>query len=178
MRLSTSAVRLTLIAATLAGCSGGGTPAGEAKDAPTETAAALPTDRAPPTPAPTASSTSAAFTGTLPGPADKDPQAIVAYWKGAVEAGDYAAADKAWRTGVVPAMTPKGSGPASVTFGTGDTEGGAGSLYFTAPVTVTVNGPDGEPISTSGTFTARRVNDVDGATAEQLSWRIVAIEWK
>lgn len=178
MRLSTAAAPIALIAATLSACSGGGVPAEEASDTPTEAATPLPTDRAPPGPAPTASATPPAFTGTLPGPTDKDPQSIVAYWKGAIEAGDYAAADKAWRTGITPDVTPKGTSPAVVTFGPGNTEGGAGSLYFTAPVTVTVNGPDGEPIPTTGTFTARRVNDVDGASSEQLSWRIVSIDWK
>ncbi len=170
-------------AATLAGCSGGAAPAGEASEAPTDsateasasTASALPADMPPTITAPTASASPAAL--TLPGPTDKDPRRIVAYWQTAVEAGDYAAADKAWRTGIAPAMIPGGTGPAVVSFGTGDTEGGAGSLYFTAPVTVTVNGPDGEPKTTSGTFSARRVNDVDGATPEQLSWRIIAIDW-
>ena len=56
-----------------------------------------------------------------------------------------------------------------VTLGTGDEEGGAGSIYYTAPVTVR----DGARTIT-GDVTLRRVNDVEGATAEQLRWHLDA----
>lgn len=54
-----------------------------------------------------------------------------------------------------------------VTVGKGQQEGGAGSLYYTAPVTIV----DGQR-TVRGEVTMRRVNDVDGATPEQLRWHI------
>ena len=56
-----------------------------------------------------------------------------------------------------------------VTVGTGDQEGAAGSLYYTAPVTIT---DDARRIT--GELTLRRVNDVDGPTAEQMRWHLDA----
>ncbi len=41
------------------------------------------------------------------------------------------------------------------------------------PLAVTFAGPDGKAVRRAGTVTLRRVNDVPGATEEQLSWRIV-----
>ena len=49
----------------------------------------------------------------------------------------------------------------------GTTEGGAGSLYYTAPV-VLIDGAR----HTRGEIVLRRVNDIDGASAEQLRWHI------
>lgn len=147
-------------------------PAATENAAPAATAGTETVPMAPPAPA------SPTTFAPLPGPADKDPQALLAYWQAAVEADDQSAAARAWRSGIAPATTPSGNGPARVTFGDRQTEGAAGSSYFTVPVTITVDGPGGEPIATEGTLTARRVNDVDGASAEQLSWRIVAIDWR
>lgn len=56
-----------------------------------------------------------------------------------------------------------------VTIGVGDQEGAAGSIYYTAPVTI-VDGPR----RMAGIVTLRRVNDVPGATAEQLRWHLDA----
>ena len=52
----------------------------------------------------------------------------------------------------------------------GDTEGGAGSLYYTAPIVLI----DGKR-QTRGEIVLRRVNDVDGASAEQLRWHIESL---
>lgn len=52
----------------------------------------------------------------------------------------------------------------------GDTEGGAGSLYYTAPIVLI----DGKR-HTRGEIVLRRVNDVDGASAEQLRWHIESL---
>jgi len=52
-----------------------------------------------------------------------------------------------------------------VTVGAGEQEGAAGSLYYQAPVRIVDGGK-----TISGTVTIRRVNDVNGATAEQLRW--------
>lgn len=54
-----------------------------------------------------------------------------------------------------------------VTIGPGQQEGAAGSLYYTAPVTII----DGKR-TIRGNVVMRRVNDVDGATPEQLRWHI------
>ena len=53
--------------------------------------------------------------------------------------------------------------------GKGDVEGAAGSLYYEAPLVVEF--ADGRP-SKRGTIVLRRVNDVPGASEEQLNWRI------
>lgn len=52
-----------------------------------------------------------------------------------------------------------------VSVGEGAQEAAAGSLYYTAPVTIS----DGSR-TISGEMTIRRVNDVPGASAEQLRW--------
>lgn len=49
----------------------------------------------------------------------------------------------------------------------GQAEGAAGSLFYTAPVTL-IDGAQ----RTSGEVVLRRVNDVDGATPEQLRWHL------
>ena len=54
----------------------------------------------------------------------------------------------------------------------GRTEGAAGSLYVEVPVTVTGTLAGGGEFRQTGSFTLRRVNDVPGATPEQLQWRI------
>jgi hypothetical protein len=58
----------------------------------------------------------------------------------------------------------------------GRMEGAAGSLYISVPVRIRATRKGGEDLSLSGDATLRRVNDVPGATPEQLSWRIVRIE--
>ena len=59
-----------------------------------------------------------------------------------------------------------------VGFGEGRVEGGAGSLYYEVPVEFTGVRADGTPVKRSGTIVVRRVNDVPGATPEQLHWHI------
>lgn len=54
----------------------------------------------------------------------------------------------------------------------GTMDGGAGSLYYTAPITITGTGPDGAEATLAGEVILRRVNDVDGATPDQLQWHI------
>lgn len=52
----------------------------------------------------------------------------------------------------------------------GTIEGAAGSLYYSAPVTITGESKDGHPLRIEGKAVLRRVNDVDGATPKQLRW--------
>ncbi len=57
-------------------------------------------------------------------------------------------------------------------FGAGDSEGAAGSIYIEFPVTVTGILARGGGFHLSGPMTVKRVNDVDGSTAEQRRWHI------
>lgn len=58
----------------------------------------------------------------------------------------------------------------AVVIPTGTTDGAAGSLYYTAPVTVTGYDKEGRPVRIEGEAVLRRVNDVVGATSAQLRW--------
>ena len=62
---------------------------------------------------------------------------------------------------------------------TGTTDGGAGSIYYTAPVTITATDKDGRPVRFEGEAVLRRVNDVDGATPAQLRWHFgtLTLDW-
>jgi hypothetical protein len=60
----------------------------------------------------------------------------------------------------------------------GRMEGAAGSSYIDIPVRVTGRLKSGERFKQTGTMTLRRVNDVPGATAEQLQWRIYKADLK
>ncbi len=61
----------------------------------------------------------------------------------------------------------------------GTMEGAAGSLYYTAPVVVTGHDRDGRPVRIEGEAVLRRVNDVDGASAEQRRWHFerLTLDW-
>lgn len=54
----------------------------------------------------------------------------------------------------------------------GQVQGGAGSLYYEAPVTITGVTRESRPYTLSGTVIARRVTGVPGATPDQLRWHI------
>jgi hypothetical protein len=53
-------------------------------------------------------------------------------------------------------------------------EGAAGSLYAEVPVTVDAALADGRRQRFTGTYVVRRVNDVDGSTAEQRRWHLAS----
>lgn len=57
----------------------------------------------------------------------------------------------------------------------GEIEGGAGSLYVEVPVKVYGVTTKGEKFETPQVVTLRRVNNVDGSTAEQRRWHIASI---
>ncbi|MEH6791707.1 hypothetical protein [Parasphingorhabdus sp.] len=61
----------------------------------------------------------------------------------------------------------------------GTVEGAAGSLYYTAPVTITGTDGNGRPLRIEGKAVLRRVNDVEGATAAQLRWHFetLTLDW-
>lgn len=60
----------------------------------------------------------------------------------------------------------------------GDAEGAAGSSFVDVPVQIYGRMKDGKPFNLLGTVSLRRVNDVDGSTAEQRKWHIIKIDVK
>ncbi|MET1755384.1 hypothetical protein ABVV53_07920 [Novosphingobium sp. RD2P27] len=60
----------------------------------------------------------------------------------------------------------------------GTIEGAAGSLYYSAPVTITGTTSSGDPFRLAGEVILRHVNDVEGATPEQLRWHIDSADLK
>jgi hypothetical protein len=104
----------------------------------------------------------------------KDPDRLLRFYAAALHARDWSAASRAWGAGSgVTAATLKAAYDRperpTLEIGRAETEGAAGSLYYEAPVVLRF-GADAPP--ERGTLTLRRVNDVDGATPEQLRWHI------
>jgi hypothetical protein len=104
----------------------------------------------------------------------RDPERLLRYYVSAIRVGDWASGAKAWSLDAQ--MTPAkleaefgGKAGPKLAVGKGDMEGAAGSLYYEAPLVVDFG--DGRP-SKRGTIVLRRVNDVPGASDEQLNWRI------
>lgn len=60
--------------------------------------------------------------------------------------------------------------------GPGQIEGAAGSLYVEVPVVIYGRKATGEELHLHGKAQLRRVNDVDGSTAEQRRWHIAGID--
>ncbi|MEL7690729.1 hypothetical protein [Citromicrobium bathyomarinum] len=63
-------------------------------------------------------------------------------------------------------------GKITVSVPKGTMEGAAGTSYYTAPATIT--GSNGQKLT--GDIVLNRVNDVPGATPEQLRWRVYAFD--
>lgn len=104
----------------------------------------------------------------------RDPERLLRYYANALRAGDWVDAARAWSLDAQ--MNPEklkaefgGQASPKIAVGKGDMEGAAGSLYYEAPVVIDFS--DGRP-SRRGTIVLRRVNDVPGASEEQLNWRI------
>ncbi|MGH7726293.1 MAG: hypothetical protein ACREOU_12775 [Candidatus Eiseniibacteriota bacterium] len=126
-----------------------------------------------------------ALAGCQPGPRERNsrsaPADIVIRYYEAIEDGRYRDAYDLWgRSGA-------GSGKTFEAFADGfretantsveivgpvQTEGAAGSIYAEVPVVVRATTIRGETQRFTGSYTLRRVNDVPGATAEQLRWHI------
>lgn len=133
-----------------------------------------PVDLPPPPPQPE-------FTMILPGPDQKNPQSLLSFWKGAVEAGDTDAARRAWRKEVRTGGTaPRWANMdhIRVTLQDGQMEGAAGSLYYTVPIALVGNSIDETEVELKGEMTLRRANDVPGASPDELSWRIESVNWE
>ena len=168
----------------LAGCETA--PAPVEPPAPVKTpAAATPTAMIVPAPLPSASIAPIAdperkVAGKLPGPTDRDPAHALAYWRAAMEGRDWAAARSVFGDfGAQSGQSARAFAAAwdkyrivDVTVGAGEQDGAAGSSYYEVPVTITGLTRADKPYHLAGRLTLRRVNDVDGATPEQLRWHI------
>jgi hypothetical protein len=122
--------------------------------------------------------------GIAPAAGPGDPRDVLRSYYAAVNARDFAAAHAAWAEG------SEGGGQSTTQFAAGfaDTasieltvgeprpaEGAAGSVYVEVPVTVTTRRGDGSTQRQAGRYTLRR-SQVDGASAAQRAWRIVAMD--
>jgi len=142
---------------------------------PTPTASATPSE----TPTPEASAS--ASIAPSPPPLDfgalnerKSPERVLRFYADALHARDWRAAARAWGNGAgVNAATLKAAydrpDAPSLEIGKGEGDAGAGSLFYEAPVVLRFG--NGAPPE-RGTLSLRRVNDVDGATRDQLRWHI------
>jgi hypothetical protein len=104
----------------------------------------------------------------------RNPDRLLRFYAEALHARDWSAASRAWGVASgVTAGTLKAAYDrperATLEVGKGTVEGAAGSLFYEAPVVLRF-GPGAPP--ERGTLTLRRVNDVPGATPEQLRWHI------
>ena len=95
---------------------------------------------------------------------------IVETYFGLLEAGKADEAARLRREGAVEDLSRYASYHAQVG-APGRVEGAAGSLFVDVPVVVYGRLANGEAFHRKGEVTLRRVNDVPGATAEQLQWR-------
>ncbi|MBW8753647.1 MAG: hypothetical protein JF595_05775 [Sphingomonadales bacterium] len=152
----------------------------KAPEQPSAPATAAPAEPAEPAPGPTVPGSPRALASEAPAKLDaaslnerKDPDRLLHYYAAALHARDWAAAAKAWGQGsgvtttTLKASYDRADAPV-LEIGKGDEEGAAGSLYYEAPVTLRF----GTGLPERGRLVLRRVNDVDGATAEQLRWHI------
>jgi hypothetical protein len=167
-------------AVALAACSGSMPDTGATQDAvdrvaPSDAAPAPAAGKAAPEPPPP----------TVAGPIDKTEQgarAVLVTWARALEDRQYSLA---WAQFIDP--------PASeadftrwwqryrtirVSLGPGESDAAMGSIYYTAPATLTGTTVAGKPFRLQGDVVVRRVNDVDGATPAQLRWHIGSADLK
>lgn len=107
-------------------------------------------------------------------------RAVVADYAALAATGDFPAAAKLWSDAAdaaqfsamledYPKVAMMPGEPASE-------EGAAGSLYVTVPVAMNLTLRSGSPYEMTCKAVLRRVNNVPGATAEQLKWRIQSID--
>ena len=157
-------------------------PAPEATQAPVAAAVPAPPEATPaPTATPAGDNLSAPTLVPEAEKGEKGARNILLEWARAIERRDFARADAQWGAGAADAKSAaQFADYASVTvaFGDGDVEGGAGSLYYEVPLTVTGKRKNGASLTRQGTVALRRVNDVDGATPAQLRWHIMSVTLK
>jgi hypothetical protein len=107
---------------------------------------------------------------------------VVRDYYGAISRHDYRAAYAIWHGSQSYARFRRGyaaTRQARVIFlKPGDAEGAAGSVYLELPVRVDAVLRSGRPQHFVGSYTLRRVNDVDGSTAAQRRWHIESAHLK
>lgn len=114
--------------------------------------------------------------------ASREPGEVLKAWASAVEARDWKTVRAYWGDAGAGSGLDERAFAARwsdllaprVRIAPGREEGAAGSLYFTAPVTIT----DGAR-QIAGEIVLRRANDVPGASDEQLRWHIesTTLDW-
>jgi hypothetical protein len=116
---------------------------------------------------------------------EKGARNVLLAWARALELGDYATAYAQWgaegeaRSGMTAAEHAAWWDrfkTVTISMPTGTMEGAAGSSYYEAPTTVVGKRQDGKPYRLQGTVVLRRVNDVPGATPDQLRWHIEKVD--
>lgn len=157
------------VALFLAGCEGReGAPSQQAADASDQTATETSTPMAiEPQPSPDDLATS------------RDPRRVVLAWAKAMSMKDWETAYGFWNEGgarsgmTLDQFRARWSkiGDPQFDIAEGTAEGAAGSLYYTAPITLI----DGDH-RLQGEIVLRRANDVPGATPEQLRWHIERLD--
>lgn len=169
-----SRTALILALAALASCS---QPAQRQPAQQQGTLAAVATDAAP-----TSQSAPAAVPAPIPAPVppstSRDPATVVVAWAKAMSLKDWGSAYRYWgdhgaRSGLTQAQFAASWGKLTnpeFELHSGTTEGAAGSLYYTAPIMLI----DGQR-QVNGEIVLRWVDDVDGASAEQLRWHIESL---
>lgn len=127
---------------------------------------------------------------TTPAPeapvAASTPESVLQTWASALESGDWSTARAQWGDeGAQSGLSDAEFAAAyqqyktiNIEFTQAQTEGAAGSLYYEPEVTMTGELVDGQPFRMVGPVTIKRVNDVPGATAEQLRWHIASSDLK
>ena len=104
----------------------------------------------------------------------RDCATVVAAYSKALGAKQYTIAAQAWAEPMAPdklALGYQTYGTPALQIGEISEEGAAGSLFCEVTVTLRDGDNPQTPLK-QGTITFRRVNDVPGATANQLRWRI------
>lgn len=114
-------------------------------------------------------------------------RAVVARYYAAIDRGDYRSAYLLWDRGrqasgtSLAAFTRGFARTAHTGVRTGaptDAEGAAGSSFITVPVQVDAVLKNGARQHYAGSYTLRRVNDIDGATPTQRRWHIASASLK
>ncbi len=103
---------------------------------------------------------------------------VVQSYAALIEEGKLAEADKAWRKGIEqgPLAPARLATVREVHGEVGkpyDQEGAMGSSYIMVPLRLYGVDKDGTKFNFIGPLTLRRINDVDGSSAEQRRWHIV-----
>lgn len=110
---------------------------------------------------------------------------ILLAWACALEQGDYATAFAQWGAGAeARSGTTEAEHAAywsdfesiTVAVPEGRMEGAAGSSYYEVRATITGERTDGTPYRLEGPVVLRRVNDVPGATPDQLRWHLERVD--